>query len=109
MLEHACILANMAWLAHAQVSGAGIRAAMKYWPDAFTGDEHAVVEQLLPGMRPLRPVMRDSHETMMMGRLLQDGKTSAELLADWPAAFEQAIEHCGAQEDELERFFEEFR
>ena len=93
----------------AQVSGAGIRAAMQYWPDAFDADADAVLEKLLPGMRPLRPVMGDSHETMMMARLLQDGKSSAELLADWPTAFAQGCKQHGATAEELDEYLEDFR
>ena len=93
----------------AQVSSAGIRAAMRYWPDAFGADADAVLEKLLPGMRPLRPVMGDSHETMMMARLLQDGKSSAELLADWPNAFAQGCKQHGATAEELDEYLEDFR
>jgi hypothetical protein len=79
----------------AQVSLAGIRAAMQYWPDAFKGDEQSIIEQLKPHMRATRPVMVSGFEAMVMARLLHEGTSSDAIVADWPVLLASSLADFG--------------
>jgi hypothetical protein len=92
-----------------KVSQAAIHAAFLRWPKAFPEGVAQALDDLRAPMRELRPQVVYGVDSMIIARLLREGREVQEIAGQWEVLRPEALERLETSSGELVEYFQQFR